>query len=88
MRGEKVWIRIMRAIVKKLPQAGLWMEEVPIPSFGDDEVLIQTRKSSICGTDLHIYNWDSWAQKTLHLPLVTGHEFMGEVAASAKMSRD
>lgn len=72
---------MMPAIVKKLPQKGLWMEKVPIPEIGGDDVLIKTRKTSICGTDLHIYNWDSWAEKTLSLPTIIGHEFMGEIAA-------
>ncbi|MCE5318311.1 MAG: L-threonine 3-dehydrogenase [Parachlamydia sp.] len=71
----------MDAIVKKLPQKGLWMENVPIPEIGDDDVLIKTRKTSICGTDLHIYNWDSWAKKNLLLPTIIGHEFMGEIAS-------
>src|SRR5262249_18432944 len=71
-------------IVKKLPQVGLWMENVPSPAYGDEEVLIKTRKTSICGTDLHIYNWDNWAQKTVPVPLVIGHEFMGEIAALGK----
>lgn len=74
----------MLAITKKLPQKGLWMENVPIPSIADDEVLIKTKEASICGTDLHIYNWDTWAQKTLHPPLVIGHEFMGEIAKIGK----
>ena len=72
---------MMRAIVKKLPQIGLWMEKVPIPDIGEDEVLIKTSKTSICGTDLHIYNWDSWAAKNRASSLVIGHEFMGEIAA-------
>ncbi len=70
----------MKAILKKAPQVGLSMEQLPIPTIGEDEVLIKTRKSSICGTDLHIYNWDSWAEKTIPIPLVIGHEFMGEIA--------
>jgi threonine 3-dehydrogenase len=69
----------MKALVKSRPEEGLWLEEVPIPECGDQEVLIKVRKSSICGTDVHIYNWDDWARKTIPVPLVVGHEFMGEV---------
>jgi threonine 3-dehydrogenase len=74
----------MKALVKRHPSAGLWMEDVPVPKFGDDEVLIKTVKTSICGTDLHIYKWDSWAQKTIPVPMVIGHEFMGEIAKIGK----
>lgn len=70
----------MKALVKKFSKPGLWMEEVPVPKVGDNEVLIKVRKSAICGTDVHIYNWDAWAQKTIPVPLVVGHEFMGEIA--------
>lgn len=69
----------MRALVKARPEAGLWMEEVPVPTPGPNDLLIRVRKAAICGTDLHIYKWDHWAQSTLALPLVVGHEFMGEV---------
>lgn len=79
---------MMHAIVKKYPQKGLWMEKVPIPELRDDEVLIKTRKSSICGTDLHIFNWDSWAQASLTLPRIIGHEFMGEIAALGRNVKD
>ncbi len=70
----------MKAIVKQYPKEGLWLQDVPCPKPGPNEVLIKVRKAAICGTDLHIYQWDSWAQKTLKTPLVIGHEFMGEVA--------
>jgi len=69
----------MKAILKKLPSTGLWMEDVAIPEINDNEVLIKTKKTSICGTDLHIYQWDEWAQRTIPVPLVIGHEFMGEI---------
>ncbi|WP_413728229.1 L-threonine 3-dehydrogenase [Sodalis sp. RH19] len=69
----------MRALVKANPRAGLWLQDVPIPQVRDDEVLIKIRKTGICGTDLHIWNWDEWAQKTVPVPLVTGHEYAGEV---------
>ncbi len=71
----------MKAIVKKYPEPGLWMESVPIPPAGTNEVLIKIRKTAICGTDLHIQSWDEWAQRAIKPPLVIGHEFMGEVAA-------
>ena len=69
----------MRALVKAKPEPGLWMEERPVPVIGPDEVLIRVRKTGICGTDVHIWNWDDWATKTVPVPLVTGHEFVGEI---------
>lgn len=69
----------MKALVKKHPSVGLWLEDVPMPTISDNEVLIKIRKASICGTDVHIYQWDDWAQRTLQLPLVIGHEFVGEI---------
>lgn len=69
----------MRAIVKKKPERGLWMEDVPIPKPGANEVLLKIKKSAICGTDLHIYKWDEWAQRTIKTPLIIGHEYVGEV---------
>ncbi|MBI1922810.1 L-threonine 3-dehydrogenase [Candidatus Poribacteria bacterium] len=69
----------MKALVKKTAEPGLWLEEVPIPEVGTHDVLIRVEKASICGTDVHIYNWDEWAQKTLQTPLVIGHEFVGTV---------
>lgn len=70
----------MKALVKAKAEPGLWMEDVPVPEFGPDQVLIRVRKTSICGTDLHIHAWDEWAQSTIPVPMVVGHEFMGEVA--------
>jgi threonine 3-dehydrogenase len=74
----------MKALVKKEKAPGIHMEEVPLPPLGDDEVRIKTRKTSICGTDIHIYKWDAWAQKTIPAPMVIGHEFMGEIAELGK----
>ncbi len=74
----------MKALVKTQSKPGLWLEDISIPTYGEDEVLIKTRKTSICGTDLHIYKWDAWAQKTVPVPMVVGHEFMGEIAAAGK----
>lgn len=70
----------MKALVKKERKPGLWMEKVHMPKVGPNDVLIKTRKTSICGTDVHIYKWDAWAQKTVPTPLIIGHEFMGEIA--------
>ena len=72
---------LMKALVKRNPEPGLWMEEVAQPVPDDGEVLIRVRKTSICGTDLHIFHWDAWAQQTIPVPMVVGHEFMGEIAA-------
>lgn len=77
----------MKALVKSFAKEGLWMEDVPVPKIGDDEVLIKTHKTSICGTDLHIYKWDAWAQKTIPVPMVVGHEYMGEIAEIGKNVR-
>ncbi|MGD9701141.1 MAG: L-threonine 3-dehydrogenase [Acidimicrobiia bacterium] len=70
----------MRALVKARPEPGLWLDEVDVPTPGDGDVLIRVRKTSICGTDLHIRRWDAWAQATIPVPMVVGHEFMGEIA--------
>jgi threonine 3-dehydrogenase len=73
--------KTMPAIVKAKAEPGLWLEEVPVPEIRPDDVLIRTKKASICGTDVHIYNWDAWAQKTIPVPMPIGHEFVGEIAA-------
>jgi threonine 3-dehydrogenase len=70
----------VRALVKARPEPGIWMQDVPVPEIGPNDVLIKVRKASICGTDIHIWNWDAWSQKTIKVPMVIGHEFMGEVA--------
>jgi threonine 3-dehydrogenase len=70
-----------KALVKKHAKPGLWMDEVPVPEIGINDVLIKIHKTSICGTDVHIYNWDAWAQKTIKPPMVIGHEYVGTVAA-------
>ncbi len=72
----------MRALVKAHREPGLWLQEVPVPEPGPNDVLIRVRKSAICGTDLHIYLWDQWSAGTVHVPMVVGHEFVGEVVAS------
>ncbi len=69
----------MKALVKRSAEPGIWMENVPMPTVSTNEVLIKVEKTAICGTDLHIYNWDDWSQRTIHPPLVIGHEFVGEI---------
>src|SRR3954464_5488540 len=73
--------KMMPAIVKAKAEPGLWLENVPVPNVGPDDVLIRTKRASICGTDIHIYNWDAWAQKTIPVPMTIGHEFVGEIAS-------
>lgn len=74
----------MKAIVKSQPKPGLWLEDIEKPTIGHNEVLIKIHKTAICGTDLHIYNWDEWAQENIRVPLVIGHEFVGEIAECGK----
>lgn len=69
----------MQALEKSKAQEGLWLVDVPEPEVGINDVLIKVKKTGICGTDVHIYNWDEWAQKTIPVPMVVGHEFVGEV---------
>lgn len=69
----------MKALVKKESAGGLWLDEVPVPQIGINDVLIKVLKTSICGTDVHIYNWDAWAQKTITPPMTIGHEFVGKI---------
>ena len=69
----------MKAIVKSKAEPGLWIEDVPEPEMSINDVMIRTKKGGICGTDLHIYNWDAWAQETIKVPTTIGHEFVGEI---------
>ncbi len=69
----------MKALVKSKAEPGLWLEDVPVPQIGINDVLIRVNRTGICGTDLHIYHWDEWARKTIPVPLVIGHEFVGEI---------
>jgi threonine 3-dehydrogenase len=71
----------MRALVKSHAAPGIWMEDVPAPEPGIYDVLIRVHRTSICGTDIHILNWDAWAQKHVKPPVIIGHEFSGKVAA-------
>src|ERR1041384_5312324 len=73
----------MKALVKSKREPGLWLEDIPEPKIGINDVLIKVRRAGICGTDLHIYNWDEWAQKTIPIPMVIGHEFVGEIVEPA-----
>ena len=73
--------KTMRALVKKYARPGLWLDEVPIPEIGINDVLIRVLKTAICGTDIHIWDWNPWAQRTIPVPMVVGHEFVGQVAA-------
>ncbi len=70
----------MKALVKKRSEKGLWMEDVDIPDYGVNDVLIKIKKTAICGTDLHIYMWDEWSQKTIKTPMTIGHEYVGTIA--------
>src|ERR1700744_1990400 len=78
----------MKALVKRNAEPGLWLEDAPQPKVGINDVLIRVQKTGICGTDLHIYNWDPWAQKTIPVPMVVGHEFVGEVVATGSNVND
>ena len=69
----------MKALEKSHPVEGLWMVEAPVPEIGPDEVLIRVKATGICGTDIHIWNWDDWARATVPMPMITGHEFAGEI---------
>jgi threonine 3-dehydrogenase len=70
---------IMKALVKTEASRGLWLKDLPEPEIGINDVLIKVKRTAICGTDMHIFNWDAWAQKTIPVPMVVGHEFVGEI---------
>jgi len=69
----------MKALVKAKAEPGIWMQDVPMPEIGHNDVLVKVKRTSICGTDIHIYRWDDWAKKTIPVPMVVGHEFSGEI---------
>jgi len=71
----------VKALVKAHAEPGLWLEDIPEPTFGINDVLIRVLRTGICGTDVHIYDWDSWAQQTIRVPMAIGHEFVGEIVA-------
>jgi threonine 3-dehydrogenase len=81
-------MKTMKALVKRKRDVGLWLEEVPVPEIGINDVLIQILKTGICGTDVHIYNWDAWAQKTIPEGLVVGHEFTGRIVQTGSNVKD
>ena len=78
----------MKALVKRKAEPGLWLEEVPEPKIGLNDVLIRIDRTGICGTDAHIYKWDAWAQKTIPVPMVVGHEFVGEIVEAGSNVKD
>ncbi len=78
----------MKALVKAKPEPGLWMQDVPMPTIGINDVLIRVEKTGICGTDLHIHAWDGWAQKNIKPPLVVGHEFVGKIVEAGSNVKD
>ena len=69
----------MKALVKAKAEPGIWMQEVPVPGIGPNDVLIKIRKTAICGTDVHIFKWDDWSRKTIPVPMTIGHEFVGDI---------
>jgi len=69
----------MKALVKKLAEPGIWLEDIPEPEVGHNDVLIEVSRTAICGTDIHIYQWDDWAKKTIPVPMAVGHEFSGRI---------
>lgn len=71
----------MKALSKLKAEEGIWMTDVPKPELGHNDIMIKIRKTAICGTDVHIYNWDEWSQKTIPVPMVVGHEYVGEIVA-------
>ena len=75
----------MKALAKVKPEVGLWQVDRPVPEIGPEDVLIRVKKTGICGTDIHIWNWDEWAARTVPLGLVTGHEFAGEIVAKGAL---
>jgi len=78
----------MKALVKRHAKVGLWLEDVPAPTIGINDVLIKVLRTGICGTDVHIYNWDAWAQKTIPVPMVVGHEFVGQIVEVGSNVKD
>lgn len=81
-------MKTMKALVKKKAEVGLWLDDVPIPQYGINDVLIKILRTGICGTDVHIYEWDAWAQKTIPVPMVVGHEFVGQIVEVGSNVKD
>jgi threonine 3-dehydrogenase len=78
---------MMKALVKAKGERGIWMQQVPMPEVGPSDVLIKISKTAICGTDMHIYHWDQWAQDTIPVPMVTGHEFSGRIVETGSAAK-
>ncbi|MBM4072224.1 MAG: L-threonine 3-dehydrogenase [Planctomycetes bacterium] len=78
----------MKALVKKKAEPGLWLEEIPVPTIGINDVLIQVLRTGICGTDVHIYRWDEWARRTIPVPMAVGHEFVGRIVEVGSNVKD
>jgi threonine 3-dehydrogenase len=78
----------MKCLVKSEPREGLWLKTAPVPEIGPDDVLIRINKTGICGTDIHIWDWDEWAAKTVPIPLITGHEFAGQIVELGRNVND
>jgi threonine 3-dehydrogenase len=78
----------MKALVKLHPEKGIWMEDIPMPHVGINDVLIKIKKTAICGTDLHIYKWDEWSQQTIKTPMTIGHEYVGEIVDKGRGVRN
>src|SRR5260221_8451681 len=81
-------MKTMKALAKKKAEVGIWVDDVPLPTVGINDVLIKVLRTGICGTDLHIYKWDAWAQKTIPVPMVVGHEFVGAIVEAGSNVRD
>ena len=79
---------MMTVLSKSRPERGLWLEQTPVPDFGIDDVLIKVLRTGICGTDVHIYNWDQWAERSVPVPMVIGHEFVGRIVEVGSNVRD
>src|SRR5262245_52906341 len=79
---------IMKALIKQKSEPGLWLEDVPEPKIGINDVLIRVDRTGICGTDVHIYKWDDWARRTIPVPMVVGHEFVGEIVEIGSNVKD
>ena len=77
----------MKALVKLKPERGIWMEDMPIPHVGINDVLVKIKKTAICGTDLHIYRWDEWSQRTIKTPMIIGHNMLVKLWKRAGESR-
>ena len=78
----------MKALVKLKAEEGIWLQEMPEPECGNNDVIVKIHKTAICGTDIHIYNWDEWAQKTIPVPMITGHEYAGEIVEAGQNVTD